>query len=145
MILQGKSNGQSEDCCSYTSSNRESWGRCSSLGGSDEEYPSECRTVDNSHEVASLSLSCFFLGLTIGSFQHQLAPSHFTSFPCLYMLSNFVMKKKKHEEWLSFQLIWPSVVQRFPFVDQKLGHLVLTQTPPLPAGGEKHGYLLCIC
>ncbi|KAJ6967483.1 hypothetical protein NC653_035638 [Populus alba x Populus x berolinensis] len=49
--LQGKSNGQSEDCCSYTSSNRESWGRCSSLGGSDEEYPSECRAVDNSHEM----------------------------------------------------------------------------------------------
>ncbi|KAJ6869992.1 hypothetical protein NC652_035793 [Populus alba x Populus x berolinensis] len=81
--LQGKSNGQSEDCCSYTSSNRESWGRCSSLGGSDEEYPSECRAVDNSHE-----------------------------------------------------LIWPSVVQRFPFVDQKPGHLVLTQTPPLPTGGK---------
>ncbi|KAG6743456.1 hypothetical protein POTOM_052148 [Populus tomentosa] len=106
--LQGKSNGQSEDCCSYTSSNRESWGRCSSLGGSDEEYPSECRAVDNSHEVASLSLSCFSLGLTIGSFQHQLAPSHFTSFP----------------------------FQRFPFVDQKPGHLVLTQTPPLPTGGK---------
>jgi hypothetical protein len=94
MILQGKPNGQSEDCCSYTSSNRESWGRCSSLGGSDEEYPSECRAVDNSHEVASLSLSCFSLGLTIGSFQHQLAPSRVTSFPCLYMLSNFIMKKK---------------------------------------------------
>ncbi|KHN40219.1 Hypothetical protein glysoja_038414 [Glycine soja] len=30
-------NGEGEDCCSYTSSNRESWGRCSSLGGSDED------------------------------------------------------------------------------------------------------------
>ncbi|KAF9664307.1 hypothetical protein SADUNF_Sadunf16G0004700 [Salix dunnii] len=49
--LQGKSNGQSEDCCSYTSSNRESWGRCSSLGGSDEEYPAECGAVNNSHET----------------------------------------------------------------------------------------------
>ncbi|KAJ6991803.1 hypothetical protein NC653_015222 [Populus alba x Populus x berolinensis] len=48
--LQGKPNGQSE-CCSYTSSNRESWGRCSSLGGSDEESPAECRAVDNSHEM----------------------------------------------------------------------------------------------
>uniref|UniRef100_A0A6N2K3K0 Serine aminopeptidase S33 domain-containing protein n=1 Tax=Salix viminalis TaxID=40686 RepID=A0A6N2K3K0_SALVM len=47
----GKSNGQSEECCSYTSSNRESWGRCSSLGGSDEECPAECRAVDNSHEM----------------------------------------------------------------------------------------------
>ncbi|KAF9679300.1 hypothetical protein SADUNF_Sadunf06G0000600 [Salix dunnii] len=49
--LQGKPNGQSEECCSYTSSNRESWGRCSSLGGSDEESPAECRAVDNSHEM----------------------------------------------------------------------------------------------
>ncbi|XP_061954693.1 uncharacterized protein LOC133676910 isoform X2 [Populus nigra] len=54
--LQGKSNGQSEDCCSYTSSNRESWGRCSSLGGSDEEYPSECRAVDNTHEAFATPL-----------------------------------------------------------------------------------------
>ncbi|KAL5056660.1 hypothetical protein RYX36_037342, partial [Vicia faba] len=35
--VQGKLNGQIEDCCSYTSSTRESWGRCSSLGGSDQE------------------------------------------------------------------------------------------------------------
>ncbi|KAG5242281.1 hypothetical protein OIU77_029390 [Salix suchowensis] len=49
--LQGKPNDQSEECCSYTSSNRESWGRCSSLGGSDEESPAECRAVDNSHEM----------------------------------------------------------------------------------------------
>ncbi|KAG6768844.1 hypothetical protein POTOM_024454 [Populus tomentosa] len=49
VALQGKPNGQSE-CCSYTSSNRESWGRCSSLGGSDEESPAECRAGDNSHE-----------------------------------------------------------------------------------------------
>ncbi|KAJ6741395.1 ALPHA/BETA-HYDROLASE [Salix viminalis] len=49
--LQGKPNGQSEECCSYTSSNRESWGRCSSLGGSDEESPAECRAVDNNHEM----------------------------------------------------------------------------------------------
>lgn len=34
--LQDKSNGQNEECCSYTSSNRESWGRCSSLGGVSE-------------------------------------------------------------------------------------------------------------
>ncbi|KAL5073039.1 hypothetical protein RYX36_012023 [Vicia faba] len=35
--VQGKLNGQIEDCCSYKSSTRESWGRCSSLGGSDQE------------------------------------------------------------------------------------------------------------
>ncbi|XP_027186467.1 uncharacterized protein [Cicer arietinum] len=35
--VQVKLNGHTEDCCSYTSSNRESWGRCSSLGGSDQE------------------------------------------------------------------------------------------------------------
>uniref|UniRef100_A0A2P2M7Y9 Catalytic n=1 Tax=Rhizophora mucronata TaxID=61149 RepID=A0A2P2M7Y9_RHIMU len=47
--LQDKQNGQSEECCSYTSSNRESWGRCSSLGGSDEE---ECKAGPISDEVA---------------------------------------------------------------------------------------------
>ncbi|XP_048236119.1 uncharacterized protein LOC8283332 isoform X2 [Ricinus communis] len=51
--LQDKPNGQSEECCSYTSSNRESWGRCSSLGCSDEESSAECRAADNSHEVCS--------------------------------------------------------------------------------------------
>ncbi|XP_021620780.1 uncharacterized protein LOC110621053 isoform X6 [Manihot esculenta] len=49
--LQDKPNGQSEECCSYTSSNRESWGRCSSLGGSDEESSAECRTTDKSQET----------------------------------------------------------------------------------------------
>ncbi|KAH6833575.1 alpha/beta-Hydrolases superfamily protein [Perilla frutescens var. hirtella] len=32
---QDKQPGQNEECCSYTSSNRESWGRCSSLGSDD--------------------------------------------------------------------------------------------------------------
>lgn len=41
----------SDECCSYTSSNRESWGRCSSLGGSDEESSADCTTADNSHQV----------------------------------------------------------------------------------------------
>ncbi|XP_050226997.1 uncharacterized protein LOC126676761 [Mercurialis annua] len=50
--LQDKPNVQGEDCCSYTSSNRESWGRCSSLGGSDEESSAECRATDNSHEIS---------------------------------------------------------------------------------------------
>ena len=58
MFLQDKPNGQIEECCSYTSSNRESWGRCSSLGGSDEEESSaDCAAADNCHQV-SLSLSC---------------------------------------------------------------------------------------
>ncbi|XP_021620779.1 uncharacterized protein YqkD isoform X5 [Manihot esculenta] len=48
---EDKPNGQSEECCSYTSSNRESWGRCSSLGGSDEESSAECRTTDKSQET----------------------------------------------------------------------------------------------
>ncbi|KAF2312680.1 hypothetical protein GH714_039555 [Hevea brasiliensis] len=52
--LQDKPNGQSEECCSYTSSNRESWGRCSSLGGSDEESSAECRTTDKSHELTGI-------------------------------------------------------------------------------------------
>lgn len=33
---EDKQSGQDEDCCSYTSSNRESWGRCSSLGSDAE-------------------------------------------------------------------------------------------------------------
>ncbi|KAK7263743.1 hypothetical protein RJT34_31339 [Clitoria ternatea] len=44
--VQDKVNGQIEDCCSYTSSNRESWGRCSSLGGSDEESSADLRADD---------------------------------------------------------------------------------------------------
>eukprot|EP01018_Ginkgo_biloba_P025742 Gb_32230 [translate_table: standard] len=38
--LQGKENSQNDECSSYSSSNRESWGRCSSLGVSDEESSS---------------------------------------------------------------------------------------------------------
>ncbi|PWZ19397.1 hypothetical protein Zm00014a_023376 [Zea mays] len=34
--LEDKSNRQTDECCSYTSSNRESWGRCSSLGGASD-------------------------------------------------------------------------------------------------------------
>ncbi|KAK9935807.1 hypothetical protein M0R45_012683 [Rubus argutus] len=56
--LQDRPNRQNEECCSYTSSNRESWGRCSSLGGSDEES-SDCTAVDNSHQtVYATSLQC---------------------------------------------------------------------------------------
>ncbi|XVF26264.1 hypothetical protein REPUB_Repub13aG0283900 [Reevesia pubescens] len=49
--LQDKPNGQSDECCSYTSSNRESWGRCSSLVGSDEESSADCTTADRSNQV----------------------------------------------------------------------------------------------
>ncbi|KAG7963278.1 hypothetical protein I3843_09G110600 [Carya illinoinensis] len=66
--LQDKPNGQNEECCSYTSSNRESWGRCSSLGGSDEESSADCKAVDNSHQVSlslSLSLSLMHMLLCI--------------------------------------------------------------------------------
>ncbi|RDX89022.1 hypothetical protein CR513_29303, partial [Mucuna pruriens] len=45
--VQDKLNGEGEDCCSYTSSNRESWGRCSSLGGSDEESCADLRADDD--------------------------------------------------------------------------------------------------
>ncbi|XP_040949932.1 uncharacterized protein [Gossypium hirsutum] len=48
---QDKPNGQSDECCSYTSSNRESWGRCSSLGGSDEESSAECTAANNGNQV----------------------------------------------------------------------------------------------
>ncbi|KAL4329992.1 hypothetical protein AHAS_Ahas13G0355500 [Arachis hypogaea] len=38
MILQDKINNQIKDCFSCTSSNKESWGKCSSLGGNDEDF-----------------------------------------------------------------------------------------------------------
>ncbi|PPR95304.1 hypothetical protein GOBAR_AA25344 [Gossypium barbadense] len=49
--LQDKPNGQSDECCSYTSSNRESWGRCSSLGGSDEESSADCTAANNGNQA----------------------------------------------------------------------------------------------
>ncbi|KAF3451927.1 hypothetical protein FNV43_RR08023 [Rhamnella rubrinervis] len=48
--IQDKPNCQNEECCSYTSSNRESWGRCSSLGGSDEESLADCTAAENGHQ-----------------------------------------------------------------------------------------------
>ncbi|XP_077237475.1 alpha/beta-Hydrolases superfamily protein isoform X3 [Tasmannia lanceolata] len=57
--LQDKANGQSEECCSYSSSNRESWGRCSSLGGTDEESSSaDCtRSSISRHQMALRALA----------------------------------------------------------------------------------------
>ncbi|KAI3850285.1 hypothetical protein MKX03_028841 [Papaver bracteatum] len=53
--LQGTSqentNDQNEECCSHSSSNRESWGRCSSLGGSDGDPSSaDCKSANNRHQ-----------------------------------------------------------------------------------------------
>ncbi|XP_057478074.1 uncharacterized protein LOC130765610 isoform X2 [Actinidia eriantha] len=48
--MQDKLIGQNEECCSYTSSNRESWGRCSSLGSNDEP-PSDCTLAYSNHEM----------------------------------------------------------------------------------------------
>ncbi|KAK6123900.1 hypothetical protein DH2020_042364 [Rehmannia glutinosa] len=45
-LLQDKPRSQNEECCSYTSSNRESWGRCSSLG-SDDVPSMDCTSVSN--------------------------------------------------------------------------------------------------
>ncbi|XP_047944639.1 uncharacterized protein LOC125191183 isoform X2 [Salvia hispanica] len=44
-----KQAGQNEECCSYTSSNRESWGRCSSLGSDD--LPSMETSISNSDQT----------------------------------------------------------------------------------------------
>ncbi|XP_021902117.1 uncharacterized protein LOC110817760 [Carica papaya] len=52
LYLQDKPDGQSEECCSYTSSNRESWGRCSSLGGSDGESSAGCTATNNCHQTS---------------------------------------------------------------------------------------------
>ncbi|CAA6670764.1 unnamed protein product [Spirodela intermedia] len=50
----GKAKGLNDECCSYTSSNRESWGRCSSLGGVSEEESSsaECARSNSRHQMA---------------------------------------------------------------------------------------------
>ncbi|KAF8414326.1 hypothetical protein HHK36_002327 [Tetracentron sinense] len=57
--LQDKTNSQNEECCSFTSSNRESWGRCSSLGGSDEESSSaDCtRSANSRHQMTLKALA----------------------------------------------------------------------------------------
>ncbi|XP_058114568.1 uncharacterized protein LOC131257752 [Magnolia sinica] len=57
--LQDNANGQNEECCSYSSSNRESWGRCSSLGGhSDEESSIDCiQNTNNRHQTALSALA----------------------------------------------------------------------------------------
>ncbi|XP_010252925.1 PREDICTED: uncharacterized protein LOC104594357 isoform X2 [Nelumbo nucifera] len=53
--LQDKTSGQNEECCSYSSSNRESWGRCSSLGGSEEESSSaDCTGNANNKHLMTL-------------------------------------------------------------------------------------------
>ncbi|XP_041992655.1 uncharacterized protein LOC121743416 isoform X2 [Salvia splendens] len=46
---EDKQAGQNEECCSYTSSNRESWGRCSSLGSDD--LPSMETSISNSDQT----------------------------------------------------------------------------------------------
>lgn len=55
--LQVKSVNQDDDCCSFTSSNRESWGRCSSLGSNDE-LTSDCTAANSSsHEATTKVLA----------------------------------------------------------------------------------------
>ncbi|XP_068642743.1 uncharacterized protein [Aristolochia californica] len=57
--IQDKVNEENEECCSYSSSKRESWSRCSSLGGSDEESSSaECtRTTNSRHQMTFRALA----------------------------------------------------------------------------------------
>ncbi|CAB4275564.1 unnamed protein product [Prunus armeniaca] len=62
--LEDQPNDQNEECCSYTSSNRESWGRCSSLGGSDEESSADCTAADNRHPLSLSAYSCRLLLLS---------------------------------------------------------------------------------
>lgn len=59
MILQDEQNWSTEDSFSYTSPTRESWGRCSSLGLSDEESYPDFRDDVNGSEVSSPSLPLF--------------------------------------------------------------------------------------
>ncbi|ERN19061.1 hypothetical protein AMTRI_Chr10g8190 [Amborella trichopoda] len=61
MSFQEKSNAGIEESCSYSSSNHESWGRCSSLGNSDEESSSlDCsgsNSVTKGHQRALRALA----------------------------------------------------------------------------------------
>ncbi|KAM0932326.1 putative serine aminopeptidase, S33, alpha/Beta hydrolase [Dioscorea sansibarensis] len=52
--VQEKANAQNEEFNSYSSSNRESWGRCSSLGASEESSSAECTTTSKSKHQMSL-------------------------------------------------------------------------------------------
>lgn len=54
--LEDKANRQTEECCSYTSSNRESWGRCSSLGGASDGLSSGEQPEIPNHKLKSLTL-----------------------------------------------------------------------------------------
>uniref|UniRef100_A0A0D9VDD4 Serine aminopeptidase S33 domain-containing protein n=1 Tax=Leersia perrieri TaxID=77586 RepID=A0A0D9VDD4_9ORYZ len=54
--LQDKSSRQNEESCSCTSSNRESWGRCSSLGGaSDGSFPGDISDKQENITVKALA------------------------------------------------------------------------------------------
>lgn len=64
--FQDKLNVQNEEYCSYTSSNRESWGRCSSLG-SDNEPSADCTTTKMTLNV---------LATPLRNIQHMTTPSH---------------------------------------------------------------------
>ncbi|TVU08143.1 hypothetical protein EJB05_41532 [Eragrostis curvula] len=54
--LEDKANRQNEECCSYTSSNRESWGRCSSLGAASDGSSSGERPRISNQKHKSMTL-----------------------------------------------------------------------------------------
>ncbi|KMT04345.1 hypothetical protein BVRB_8g184190 isoform B [Beta vulgaris subsp. vulgaris] len=55
-FIQDKVNGSFEECCSHASSNRESWGRCSSLEDTDfVEYVDSCTSHQISPDMPSTS------------------------------------------------------------------------------------------
>lgn len=53
---QDKTNRQNEECCSYTSSTRESWGRCSSLGAASDRSSSGERPGISNNKHKSMTL-----------------------------------------------------------------------------------------
>ncbi|KAJ4982001.1 hypothetical protein NE237_032838 [Protea cynaroides] len=55
--LQDNTNEQNEECCSFSSSNRESWGRCSSLGGSEDGSLDDCTSTSNKHQMTLKALA----------------------------------------------------------------------------------------
>ncbi|KAG6394190.1 hypothetical protein SASPL_144771 [Salvia splendens] len=84
---EDKQTGQNEECCSYTSSNRESWGRCSFLGSDD--LPSMETSISNSDQVSFHTSLCIFTApkmLALLSCVFAISPVSLSSFEFLVLV-----------------------------------------------------------
>lgn len=88
--LQDKPNGPNEECFSYTSSNRESWGRCSSLGSNDEPS-ADCSTADDNHQVTLKMLATPLRNIQYKSLEPQKEEKR--------KKDPTIVKKSRHEKF----------------------------------------------